>query len=173
MTSRSRFWKLAVLPLALVVGACAAEEEPVVEDATVVAEPVPVTPAVAVPAPAPAPGAAGMTTISMQPLNNSGAMGQAMLTPMGQQTQVMVNLTSTPQGTHAGHIHQGTCASPGSVVVPLQPIEVGADGTGTMTTTVDVPAETAMNGQHIIVYHEAGGDPGQPIVCGAIPAAPM
>lgn len=171
MTSKSRFWALAVLPLAMAVGACEAEEEPVVEDATVVAEPVPVTPAVAVPAPAPA--AAGMATISMQPLNNSGAMGEAMLTPMGQQTQVMVNLTSTPQGTHAGHIHQGTCASPGSVVVPLQPIEVGADGAGTMTTTVDVPAETAMNGQHIIVYHEAGGDPGQPIVCGAIPAAPM
>jgi hypothetical protein len=27
-----------------------------------------------------------------------------------------------------------------------------------------------MNGQHIVVYHEAGGTPGAPVACAAIPA---
>ena len=83
------------------------------------------------------------TTVTMQPLQDSGVTGEATLTPMGGQTQVMVRLTGrSGEGEHPGHIHPGTCDSVGGVVAPLQPITAGADGTGTMTTTVDVDANT-------------------------------
>lgn len=115
----------------------------------------------------------GATTISMTALNGSGITGQAEVTPRDARTQVMVRLTGATEGVHAGHIHQGTCDAPGAVVVPLQEITVAAGGTGEMTTTVDVDPATAMNGQHIIAYHEAGGSPGRPVVCGAIPMHDM
>lgn len=168
-----RIWKLlglVVVPLVLMSG-CEVEEEPeVVEEPTVIG-----TPPAVPPAGPPATGTtAGAATINMQPLNNSGVTGEATVTPMDGQTQVTVMLSGSPQaGTHQGHIHQGTCESLGSVVTPLQPIETPAGGTGTMITMVDLAPATVMNGQHIIAYHEAGGDPGQAVVCGSIPAQTM
>jgi hypothetical protein len=46
-------------------------------------------------------------------------------------------------------------------VAPLQDVAADASGAGTATSTV------AMNGQHIIAYHQASGDNmGPPVVCG-------
>lgn len=118
-----------------------------------------------------APGMAGMENrVQLNPVNNSGISGEAMLNPTGNQVQVMVRLMGTPGNTtHQGHIHSGRCPNPGGVVAPLQPITTGADGAGEMTTTVDVPAAAAMDGQHVVQYHTAGGSPGQPVACGDIP----
>jgi hypothetical protein len=122
-----------------------------------------------------APGAS--TGITLHALDNSGVTGDARLTEQGQQTMVMVHLTgATAQaqhGVHQGHIHTGSCEALGPVVVPLDPITTGADGTGEMTKTVDNPIATFTDGNHIVVYHVAGGSPGKPITCGAIPAGAM
>lgn len=162
-----KFWLLAGLPLALM--ACEAEEEPLEDDLATVETVEPVEPI----EPVTTPGA-GMaaTTINLQPLNNSGTMGEATLSEAATGTQVMVRLTNATPGEHAGHIHQGTCDNLGSVVTPLQPITVDG-GTGMMTTTVDIPLGTVTNGQHLIAYHEAGGNPGAVITCGEIPATTM
>jgi hypothetical protein len=114
------------------------------------------------------------STIALQAVGGSGITGEATLTESGQQTQVMVRLMgSQPNATHQGHIHEGTCANVGSVVVPLDPINVDAQNMGTSTTTVDVPIHTVANGQHLIAYHVAGGSPGAPAACGEIPAHTM
>ena len=118
------------------------------------------------------PAASAMTmTAELQPVGGSGVTGQATLTPAAGQTQVMIALNNlAPNSAHAGHIHTGTCASPGPAVQPLQPITANASGTGSMTTTVPLDPNTVMNGQHIVVYHrDAGDSPGSPIVCGALP----
>jgi hypothetical protein len=158
---------VAGLPLALI--ACAEEEPEIVE------EPVVEAPVVA-PAPVvvePAAGAAGTgmeQVVEITPLNDSGVTGQGILTPMGSETQVMVALNAAAGGTtHPGHIHQGTCESPGSVVQPLQPITLDANGSGTMTTTVPVDPNMVMNGQHVILYHGADAY----IACGSIPMHQM
>ncbi|CAN5640065.1 hypothetical protein BH23GEM6_BH23GEM6_14640 [soil metagenome] len=118
---------------------------------------------------------AGMTsTVAMRAVGGSGLSGEATLTEAGQQAQVMVRLMGSRAGaTHQGHIHQGTCDNLGSVVAPLQPVTVDAQGTGTSTSTVDVAIHAAADGQHLIAYHVAGGDPGAPVVCGEIPAHMM
>lgn len=157
----SRLWTLAGLPLLL--AACGGE----VEEADVALE----DPAVVV---APAPmdtGMAGMVnTVALQPLNDSGTTGEATLNPMDGQVQVMVRLMGAPEGERPGHIHSGTCDNLGGVVQPLEPVVVGADGTGTSTSTVPLDMATLTGGQHVINYH---GEGGTPIACGPITAHQM
>lgn len=110
-------------------------------------------------------------TATMTPVGNSGVGGDATITDRGEQTEILVRLTGTPaNGTHPGHVHTGTCASIGSVAQALEPISTDATGTGTMTTTVTIPPMTLMNGQHVVVYHGAGGTP---VACADIPTHAM
>jgi hypothetical protein len=109
--------------------------------------------------------------VTMNAVGTSGVTGQAMFTEQGAQTMVMVNLTAQGNSTHSGHIHTGTCDAPGPVVVPLQDVTL-ANGTGSSSSTIEVPLATVMNGQHIVAYHAgSGADAGAPVVCGAIPSA--
>ena len=111
------------------------------------------------------------TTVSMAPLGDSGVEGEVVLTPAGDQTEANVTLTGLePDSTHPGHIHQGTCDAPGSVVVALPEITADASGSGTATATVAVAPDAWMAGGHIVAYH---GEGGAPIVCGAIEAHVM
>lgn len=107
-------------------------------------------------------------------VGNSGVTGEATIHPGdGQQARVHVTLNASGQGgVHQGHIHQGTCAALGSVVVPLEPVTT-AGGTGNATSNVAVDAMSVMDGQHVIGYHAAGGQPGAPVACGEIPGHTM
>jgi hypothetical protein len=161
---------LLVVPVAVLLAACGGDAEET-DTALIETE----TPAAET---APPPGAtttpqmpAMPMTAQLQSLQDSGVTGEATITGRGNQTEVMVRLMGAPPGgSHPGHIHSGTCQAIGGVVQALQPVAVDSAGTGTMTTTVDVPANTAMNGQHIVVYHGAGGTP---VTCAAIPAHMM
>lgn len=167
----TRLWVLATLPLALAACGGDADDENAVDDGVVVTGDTAL-----VTEPAPMPGAdAGTTptTVPMNPVGGSSVSGQMEVMAHGEgQTMVSVTLNG-PAGassTHSGHIHEGTCDSLGSVVVPLQDVTL-QNGTGMAASTVDVPASTVMNGQHIVAYHEGSGEsPGAGVVCGAIPA---
>jgi hypothetical protein len=157
---------LALLPLG--VSACAGEAEDETLDEEL-GEPA------ATPAPA-TPAATDMQPMTAQftALNNSGVAGSIEVDDEGEQTKVKVTLTgSQANAVHQGHIHAGTCDAPGAVVIPLQPVTIGDDGSGEVESTVAVAPATAFNGQHIVLYHEAGGAPGAPIACAAIPQHAM
>lgn len=165
----TRRWMLAALPFALAACGGDAAEEPAVTDGAVITGDTAMSPSTM---PATDPAAAG-TSVAMNPVGGSGVSGQMeVMAHGGSQTMVSVTLNG-PAGassTHSGHIHEGTCDNPGAVVVPLQDVTL-SNGTGMAASTVDVPASAAMNGQHIVAYHERSGDnPGPPIVCGAVPA---
>jgi hypothetical protein len=92
----------------------------------------------------------------------------------GQATSVEVTINgSTAGAVHQGMIHSGTCDAPGGVVAQLDPITVGDDGTGTATTTASVATMTVADGAHTVIYHEANGSPGAPVVCAAVPMHTM
>ncbi len=156
---KKRFCLVATLPLLL--AGCAADDT--ADTDMEVAE----APAADAGAPAPDMGMGAMaTTVAMAGLGDSGASGEAILTPSGQQTEVNVTLSGlTANASHPGPIHQGSCDAVGSVVVPLTSISADASGSGTMTVTAPIAADSAMAGGHIVVYHDPGGTP---IVCGAI-----
>lgn len=122
-------------------------------------------------------GTAGMqTTVAMEALGGSGVTGDATISEAvdaAGQTVAVINLRA-PNGTgvHQGHIHEGTCESIGGVAVALPPVNLAA-GQGTATSTLSVDPMMVMDGNHVVVYHEAGGSPGQPVVCGEIPGHAM
>jgi hypothetical protein len=115
-------------------------------------------------------------TIPFAPVGASTVMGEVVVDDEndGQATEITVRLTgSTAGAVHQGHIHTGTCDAPGEVVAPLEPVTIGDDGNGEATVTASLPTMTVANGTHIVLYHEAGGTPGAPVACAAIPAHAM
>ncbi len=101
---------------------------------------------------------------------NSGESGTVNFTPLtAEETQVQAQLTGTP-GPHQGFLHVGSCASMGEVVAKLGALTVDANGTGTLTTNVDLPLSLLRDGNHFIAFHQANGDPGNAVACTDIPA---
>ena len=160
----TRLLSLAAVPLVMLACAPADDEPEILEDDVAFEEPVVVE--------EPAAGME-MATLDFTALGDMGHEGQVQLMPMGNQTQIMVTLSGPEAGMHAGHIHTGTCDNIGSVVVPLETVDVPENAPGSSTSTVDIPAATVMNGQHLVAYHVAGGDPGAPVVCANIPMQMM
>lgn len=127
------------------------------------------------------PAAAGSTQpgadhgeIAMNPVGSSGVTGTLSLRDAGSnQTAVTLSVAGAQPGTMQAHIHQGTCAQPGQVVAPLEPVTVAQGGGGSSLSTVPVPLQQVMNGQHIVAAHEVGGSPGAPVVCAEITSHAM
>jgi hypothetical protein len=117
---------------------------------------------------------AGAQTIPLQAIGGAPVSGTVAVSEAGGATQVMLAVMGTgAAGTHAAHVHTGTCDAPGDVVAPLESVTADASGAGSSTTTLQLPAATVMNGQHIVAVHEAGGSPGAPVACAAIPQHSM
>jgi hypothetical protein len=162
---RSYAWILAFVPFAL--AACAGPET-ADDTETATEEALPATEAT--PPPTTEPEQPASFTAQFQPINESGASGQVDLRAIGESTEVRVTLSGAGEGVYQGHIHTGTCDAPGDVVAPLSPITADASGAGDQTAEVAVPLATVMDGNHIVLYHEPGGEPGAPIACAPIPA---
>jgi hypothetical protein len=167
MKKLSHAWILAFVPF--VFAACAGPET--ADDAeTASEEALPATEATPPAEPPTTAPEAGSFMAQFQPINESGASGQVELSALGEATSVRVTLSGAGEGAHQGHIHTGTCDAPGDVVAPLSPITSDAAGAGEGTSEVSVPLATVMDGNHIVLYHEAGGEPGAPVACAPIPA---
>lgn len=111
----------------------------------------------------------GAQTLVFTPVNNSGFSGNAVLTDMGDHTQVAVTLNSPANSDasadHNAAIHTGTCASPGAKVQGLSDVQ----GNGKASNNdVDMRLGQLTDGQHIIVVNENPGD--RAVVCVAIPS---
>jgi hypothetical protein len=106
----------------------------------------------------------GPVTVTLATQNNSGVSGTATLTPMGNQTQVVINVTGEPAGgSEPDHIHVGSCPTVGAVKYPLANVV-----NGTSTTMVNVPLSTLTAGTYAINLHESAQNIGKYIACGDI-----
>ncbi len=111
-------------------------------------------------------------TLAMDPIADSQVSGEVEIDEDDGRLSVDVQLTNSADGAvHKGHIHEGTCDAPGTVVSPLQDVTIGEDGEGTSENELDVPIQTLRAGPHIVAFHEANGNPGAPVVCAEIPTA--
>ncbi|CAN5894683.1 hypothetical protein BH23GEM9_BH23GEM9_33370 [soil metagenome] len=95
--------------------------------------------------------------------------------------ELRVHLMGLSEGDHGWHIHQGTCESPGQVVLPLSDfgdrdgvtgeLNAGSDGMAEETVNIDRDrlAGLDLNQNHILNVHLRGGDdPGPAIACAPI-----
>lgn len=156
----------AALALLLALAACGTDAPPAEDAADTMDAPAETTTAADAGAPTDQP-----ITASMVALEESGMGGTVSVDVSGAQPVLSVSLTGAPAaGVHQGHIHGGTCADRTGAIEPLEPITTMADGTGQATSTVELDAATLLDGNHIVVYHEADGSPGASLVCADIPA---
>ena len=100
------------------------------------------------------------------------AMGTATLTIVNGALQVVITASGlAPSGSHAAHIHMGSCESQGAVVHPLSSVVADATGKGTSTTTV--PSVTSIpSGTWYVNVHRSTLLTTQtdfdPIICGDV-----
>jgi len=107
-------------------------------------------------------------TIEIGELNGSGMSGDASLTDNGDGTTTIDVLVAGSQGDHPIHLHSGTCAELGDVIVPL----TNVDAEGSSVTSVDVPLATIQDpavGPHAINIHLSADEISTYVACGDIP----
>jgi len=110
--------------------------------------------------------AADSTTVTLAAENNSGETGTATLTAMGDNTQVVLNLTGAPAGTpQPAHIHIGTCPGVGAVKYPLSPVVEGKS-----TTMVKAKLADISTGGFAINVHKSAAEVSVYVSCGTIAA---
>ncbi len=104
-------------------------------------------------------------TVNLVDWSETGITGTAVLTADGSATNVSVTLTGDGiTGGHELHIHNGTCASPGTATYTLDPI--AADGTS--TSTVNLSLEQLTSGNYFINVHPDEANWDAWMVCGNI-----
>lgn len=154
--TRSLRGSLLLVPL-LLVAACGAPEEDDamggMEETETPAETTPADEAMEPPA---------EVSVTLEALNESGVTGSAVAMHEGDSVVVEVQVQgASADGELPAHIHEGDCATGGSVLVPLSSVAV-TGGTGSSTTTLG--ADQVPEGQ--AAYIQVHGPEGQPIACG-------
>jgi CHRD domain len=107
------------------------------------------------------------STYKVPPVNNSGASGSVNFIDYGLgNTLIVVNMTGlVGQQIYPAHIHGGSCASNGDVVVPLESI----DGTtGLSITLTTVPYTDLANGDYYLNIHQSPENLTSIISCGEV-----
>ncbi len=110
--------------------------------------------------------AVGPLTVKLDPVNDSGISGTAVLTPRGDQTQIVVTIAGEPPGgSEPIHIHTGHCgAALGGIKYPLKNVEGGAS-----TTVVDSSLALLETGGFAVNVHQSAANITTWIACGNIP----
>jgi hypothetical protein len=113
-----------------------------------------------------APPAGQSVTVPIMAMNDSGQTGTATLTPEGDRTRVVVELTGVPEGVvEPEHIHLGTCDKLNPAPKwPLQPLQNGRS-----VTVVPVSLATIMKDQTAINVHKSPTEIATYVACGNIP----
>jgi len=111
-------------------------------------------------------------TVRLDPVGESGVGGTAILTAVGEGTNVALDVSGLAPGADARATMQaGTCAMPSASFAALPDLKADATGRATATGSVlfhgteSVALSTMAGGEHIIAIH--AGE--QVVACGVIP----
>lgn len=154
----------AVATAVIVTAACPRDREPEVAPDTVVV------------APPNDPGAMphAAQTVDLVPVQGETVSAQAVVLPVGVQTQLTVHIRQAPPNTPiTAHLMTGRCEQPGPTAADLQPVVTDAAGMGTSQIVIDIPPQAAVNGNHLVQLRRGNGRDGIPIACGQVPAHPV
>jgi hypothetical protein len=84
------------------------------------------------------------------------------------ETRVTVMLANaTPGAVYPWHIHAGSCGNDNGIVGPTpsyEPITIGSDGKGEVTTTL--PFSTPTTGEYFVNIHKSSTEMGTIVACG-------
>lgn len=108
----------------------------------------------------------------LSPVNNSGVTGSVTFHPVGQQTQISLNVTGATAANQQlqGSLVQGTCEQNGSEVAPVGPITLGTGNIATLTDTIPLPIATLLNGGNaLLIKGQNAGPATPPLACSPLP----
>ena len=109
-----------------------------------------------------------VVTIKLDAQNHSGETGTATLTPEGDKTKVVIELSNGPKGVaQPAHIHMGTCDKLDKA--PKWKLEAVKDGKS--VTLVPVSLETILKDKTAINVHKSAAEIQVYVSCGNITAA--
>ena len=94
-------------------------------------------------------------TVQLQPKGNSGVSGTATLTPQGNQTKVVVQLTGNTSGVaQPAHFHTGTCDK----LDPKPKFPLADVVNGASSSVVSAPVAELTSGQYTINIHKSAAE---------------
>ncbi len=113
--------------------------------------------------------AADPITIQLKAQNNSGQVGTAVLTDMGNnQTKIVVDTSNPTAATQPIHIHEGTCTN----LTPSVKIPLTTTNNGKSETTVNASISTLLASPHAINVHKSAQEASVYVSCGEIVMTP-
>jgi hypothetical protein len=110
--------------------------------------------------------ALGPVKITLHPQNNSGEIGNVVMTQDGDNVIVSVTTQYAPDVAQPMHIHKGTCDN--LEAKPTYPLATLQNGTST-TTLKNMQLADLMNGNFAINIHHSTADVPTFYACGNIP----
>jgi len=111
-------------------------------------------------------GPSDEVTVDLAELNGSGESGTAVLTAMGDRTQVVLELNNPTTDSQPAHIHEGSCG-PGLNPQPLHGLPNVMQGRS--ETIVDAPLSELTAGGLAINIHQSNADFDTFVACGNLP----
>lgn len=116
----------------------------------------------------------GLSLVALNPTGDPDASGGAVITTSSD-GRVIVNVlvVGVEPGTHASHIHKGSCAEQGAIVHNLLDIPVDRSGHGSQVTTLQLrkdQIQELFSSPHYVNVHvlSTEGGIGGGITCGDI-----
>jgi hypothetical protein len=106
----------------------------------------------------------GSVTVELAAQNDSGESGTATLTPEGDQTRVVLELSDPTDPSQPAHIHPGTCANLDPA--PAYPLPNVEDGSS--EATVDVTLDELTSGEFAVNIHKSNDEASVYVACGDI-----
>jgi hypothetical protein len=122
--------------------------------------------------------------IGLSDMFDSGVTGEAQMTAVGAQHEVMVRMENAqPNTSYQGGVYRGTCDEPMDRVAQLQAIETNAMGAGSATSTVNIPMvgdrpaqptqqdtlpRTDRDDRDMVIIYHRGDTVQQGVLCGSI-----
>jgi hypothetical protein len=94
--------------------------------------------------------------VAINPASGTQVSGTGLITDLGAgQIRVDLTITGLTPGSHNAHIHVGSCNQLGPVKYPLTPLQAGADGKSSSSTTVTASfSEITAGGLYLNVHNE-------------------
>jgi hypothetical protein len=103
-------------------------------------------------------------TLTLSEQDGSGQSGTATLTPDGERTRIVVELSNPPAVPQPSHVHSGTCDDIGAVVAPLESVEDGR-----AETVVSKSLDELRSGGLIVHAHKSEAESKVSVACAEIP----
>ena len=101
----------------------------------------------------------GQSSVTLSEVDGSGVTGSATLSDTAAGTEVVVTVSGgLEEGSHANHVHEGTCDAVGNIGEPLENLEAGSDGSAPATTTMTAAVfDHLLEEGHLVAVHALDG----------------